>query len=163
MEASSTVASRCFMFMYFLLPHWVPATWRSRAQTSIFLSGITPHIGMVLLKQSKTDLKKEIAILQKYGIKSCGMPSRRIDTHGRDLRFRIASPAALDVPFLMTYFSVDPKPVDFVHPNGITEISKVVYGTDPARFTLIKELCDDERLELEAGNGIEVEFENKMG
>ena len=23
------------MFMYFLLPHWVPATWRSRAQTSI--------------------------------------------------------------------------------------------------------------------------------
>ena len=28
-------ASKCFMFMYFLLPHWVPATWRSRAQTSI--------------------------------------------------------------------------------------------------------------------------------
>ena len=63
---------------------------------------------MVLLKQSKTDLKKEIAILQKYGIKSCGMPSRRIDTHGRDLRFRIASPEALDVAFLMTYFSVEP-------------------------------------------------------
>ena len=28
-------ASKCFMFMYFLQPHWVPATWRSRAQTSI--------------------------------------------------------------------------------------------------------------------------------
>ena len=28
-------ASKCFMFMYFLLPHWVPATWRSRAQPSI--------------------------------------------------------------------------------------------------------------------------------
>ena len=27
--------SRCFIFMYFLLPHWVPATWRSRAQTSM--------------------------------------------------------------------------------------------------------------------------------
>ena len=35
MEASSGAASRCFMFMYFLLPHWVPATWRSRAQTSM--------------------------------------------------------------------------------------------------------------------------------
>ena len=23
------------MFMYFLQPHWVPATWRSLAQTSI--------------------------------------------------------------------------------------------------------------------------------
>ena len=34
-EASSRAASRCFMFMYFLLPHWVPATWRSRAQTSM--------------------------------------------------------------------------------------------------------------------------------
>ena len=28
-------ASRCFMFIYFLLPHWVPATWRRRAQTSM--------------------------------------------------------------------------------------------------------------------------------
>ena len=27
--------SRCFMFMYFLLPYWVSATWRSRAQTSM--------------------------------------------------------------------------------------------------------------------------------
>ena len=35
MEASSMAASRCFIFMYFLLPHWEPATWRSRAQTSI--------------------------------------------------------------------------------------------------------------------------------
>ena len=34
-EASSIAASKCFMFMYFLLPHWVPATWRSLAQTSI--------------------------------------------------------------------------------------------------------------------------------
>ena len=39
------VASKCFMFMYFLLPHWVPATWRSLAQTSIraeFPSGNVP-------------------------------------------------------------------------------------------------------------------------
>lgn len=107
----------------------------------------------------ETDLNKEIAILRKYGIKSCGMPSRRIDTHGRDLRFRIASPAALNVPFLMTYFSVDPKPVNFVHPNGITEITKVVYGTDLARFSLINELCDDERLELKKGYGIDVVFD----
>ena len=34
-EASSKAASKCFMFMYFLLPQWVPATWRSLAQTSI--------------------------------------------------------------------------------------------------------------------------------
>ena len=34
-EASSGAVSKCFLFMYFLLPHWVPATWRSRAQTSM--------------------------------------------------------------------------------------------------------------------------------
>ena len=32
---SCFMASRCFMFIYFLLPHWVPATWRSRAQTGM--------------------------------------------------------------------------------------------------------------------------------
>ena len=26
------MASRCLMFMYFLLPHWVPATWRRQAE-----------------------------------------------------------------------------------------------------------------------------------
>ena len=38
-------ASKCFMFMYFLQPYWVPATWRSLAQTSIkaeFPSGNVP-------------------------------------------------------------------------------------------------------------------------
>ena len=45
MGASSKAAPKCFLFMYFLQPHWVPATWRSRAQTSIraeFPSGNVP-------------------------------------------------------------------------------------------------------------------------
>ena len=39
-------ASKCFIFMYFLQPHWVPATWRSLAQISIraeFPSGNVPN------------------------------------------------------------------------------------------------------------------------
>ena len=45
MKASPKAASKCFIFMYFLLPHWVHATWRSLAQTSIraeFPSGNVP-------------------------------------------------------------------------------------------------------------------------
>ena len=110
------------------------------------------------LENYETDLNREIAILQTHGIKSCKVPNRRRDTHGRYLRFRLAFPDALDIPFLMTYFSVDPKPVNFVHPNGIREIGKVVYGTDSSRFAVIKELCDDKRLELTEGGGIHVEF-----
>lgn len=37
------MASRCFIFMYFLLPHCVPATWRSRAQTSISSAADAGH------------------------------------------------------------------------------------------------------------------------
>ena len=35
MKASSSAVFKCFMFISFLLPHCVLATWRSRAQTSI--------------------------------------------------------------------------------------------------------------------------------
>lgn len=112
------------------------------------------------LETYEKDFRNEIAILEKYGMKSQGIPSRRLDTHGRDMRFQILSPASLGVPFFMTYFSVDPKPVDFTHPNGIREVKKVVYKTSPTYFSLIKELCDDERLELAEGKGIELEFGN---
>lgn len=122
------------------------------------LDDCAPGYCELALENYETDLNREIAILQKHGIKSCKAPSRRVDTHGRDLRFRLAFPEALDVPFLMTYFSVDPKPVNFVHPNGIREVGKVVYGTDPSRFAVIQELCDDKRLELTEGGGIYVEF-----
>lgn len=111
------------------------------------------------LENYDNNLDKEIAILKRHGIKSARMPSRRIDTHDRDLRFQIASPSALDVPFLMTYFSTDPKPKDFVHPNGISGIDKVFYRTSPERFSLIEELCDDERLVLKKGSGIDVFFD----
>lgn len=32
-RAGGSVPSGCCKFIYFLLPHWVPATWRSRAHT----------------------------------------------------------------------------------------------------------------------------------
>lgn len=110
------------------------------------------------LENYDDNLTKEQSILQKYGIKVSQMNNRRMDTHGRDLRFKLACPDVLDIPFLMTYFSVDPKPRNFVHPNGIREIKKVIYRTSQNRFPLLKELCDDERLVLSKGNGIDVEF-----
>ena len=61
----------------------------------------------------------------------------------------------------MTYFSADPKPKNFVHPNGIEQINRVVYSTTPVRFPLIRELCDDERLELASTGNIEVSFKKR--
>lgn len=124
-----------------------------------FLGNCEPGYVELALENYTTNLDAEIAILTEHGIKSCEMPSRRIDTYGRDLRFRIVAPAALDIPFFMTYFSVDPKPENFVHPNGVKGIRKVIYATNPDCFPLIKKLCDDERLCLKEGHGIDVEFE----
>lgn len=35
MEVSPRAASRCFIFMYFFLPRWLPDRWRSQAQNSM--------------------------------------------------------------------------------------------------------------------------------
>ena len=56
MEAYSEVVSKSFMFMYFLLPHWVPATWRNRAQTSI-------RVALPSGKQHTTRVQRRISRL----------------------------------------------------------------------------------------------------
>lgn len=111
------------------------------------------------IENYRDNFDEERAILDKHGIKSVQMNSHRLDTFGRDLRFSILIPEATDIPFLMTYFSIDPKPKGFVHENGIKSIKKVIYKTNSDKIPIIRELCDDERLILEVGEGIEVEFE----
>jgi hypothetical protein len=60
----------------------------------------------------------------------------------------------------MTYFNIDPKPKNFVHPNGIKRIKRISFGTDKKHISIIEELCDDKILELFIGNGVqEVSYE----
>lgn len=101
-------------------------------------------------------LEKEIAILRKHNQGCFQMSNHRKDTKGRELRFRTASPDELALPFMMTYFSTDPKPKNFVHPNGIRGITKVSFGTKAACLPIIRELCDDPMVELFVGEGITV-------
>ena len=54
----------------------------------------------------------------------------------------------------MIYFNIDPKPKDFIHPNGIKRITHIFYGTTPELIPLVKGLCDDPILHLEIGDGI---------
>jgi len=111
------------------------------------------------LENYAKDLESESAILKKYGYTMFQTPSRRNDTKGRKLRFRVGAPNDLQIPFLMTYFNIDPKPKAFVHPNGVSKISRVTFGTRSELFPLIRELCDDELLNLKEGAGItDIEF-----
>lgn len=111
------------------------------------------------LENYSGNLEKERSILKKYGIRSFQKNNRRIDSKGRVLCFKVAIPDTLDVPFLMTYFSVDPKPENFVHRNGVKGIKKVIYRTNADKIPLIEELCGDQRLELSEGKGIRIEFD----
>lgn len=106
------------------------------------------------LENYKIDLDAECAILKKYGYDAGQRNIRRNDTKGRKLQFRVAFPNDVQLPFFMTYFNVDPKPKAFVHPNGVTRISRVAFGTRKELFPVIRELCDDEMLELQEGDGV---------
>ncbi|WP_395547438.1 MULTISPECIES: hypothetical protein [unclassified Lacrimispora] len=49
----------------------------------------------------------------------------------------------MQLPFRMTYFNIDPKPVNFIHPNGIKRIKNVSFETREELIPIIKELSDD--------------------
>ncbi|MGL6198955.1 MAG: VOC family protein [Lachnospiraceae bacterium] len=112
------------------------------------------------LENYKDNLDAERAMLKKYEQDCSQINSRRNDTKGRQLRFKCAYPYELQIPFYMTYFNIDPKPKNFVHPNGVKRISHITYGVRKELFPIIHEMCDDEMLELFEGDGIrDVKFE----
>lgn len=106
------------------------------------------------LENYRADLEAERTILKKYGYAFFQMTVRRNDTKGRKLQFKVGMPNDIQIPFFMTYFNTDPKPKHFVHSNGVVRIDHVIFGTRKELFPLIRELCDDEMLELCEGNGI---------
>jgi hypothetical protein len=114
----------------------------------------------VALENYKVDLKEEKGILEKYKQGYYEMLSRRNDSKGRKLRFTCLFPDEMQLPFLMTYFNIDPKPVNFIHPNVIRRIKNVSFGTREELIPIIKELSDDPVLTLFIGSGIkDLEFE----
>jgi hypothetical protein len=55
---------------------------------------------------------------------------------------------------MMTYFNIDPKPKNYVHPNRRIKIEKMVYGTETKFMTLLVDLCSDKTLSIEEGEGV---------
>ncbi|WP_057489919.1 VOC family protein [Streptococcus orisasini] len=94
-------------------------------------------------------LDEEVAFLKKQGIKGVLFNNlKRVDTKGRLLRYRCFFPEGIDFPFLMSYFSIDPKPVHFIHPNGVKRIKKIVFKIDEHKANILKQLIDDDVLEI---------------
>ncbi|MGV8146546.1 MAG: VOC family protein [Alkaliphilus sp.] len=108
----------------------------------------------VCLENYKTNLLEETNILKKHGHKFFQIKTKRKDTKDRLLKFICVFPNETKIPFFMTYFSIDPKPKDFVHPNGVKSISSISFGTTEKLIPIINELCDDPILKLYIGDGV---------
>ena len=94
-------------------------------------------------------LDKEVEFLKKNGIKGILFNNlKRIDTKNRVLQYKCFFPEGIDFPFLMSYFSIDPKPVNFVHPNGVRKIKKIVIKIDENHANILKQLINDDVLEI---------------
>lgn len=101
------------------------------------------------IEKDSGDLTEEINQLGKYKDRGFNMKSaKRTDTHGRKLKFKCFFPAELSLPFLMSYFNVDPKPRNFVHPNGYKRVSKITFATTTEASKIIQELLDDPIVEI---------------
>lgn len=110
-------------------------------------------IGLCLENYSN-DFKEEKEILRNHNQGFFEAKSKRLDTKNRLLRFKVLFPDELKIPFLMTYFNIDPKPKNFIHPNGIKAIKSISFGTEKHLIPLIHQLCDDPILKLFEGEGI---------
>lgn len=94
-------------------------------------------------------LDEEVAFLKKNGIDGVLFNHlKRIDTKDRELQYRCFFPEGIDFPFLMSYFSIDPKPKNFIHPNGVKKIKKIVFKIDEHHANILKQLVKDDTLEI---------------
>jgi hypothetical protein len=106
------------------------------------------------LENYEVDFKREEDILIKHGQKYFITKSSRTDPLNRILKWNLLFPYELKLPFLMTYFNINPKPKNLIHPNRVKKIKRISFGTDKNLIPIIEELCDDKILELVVGNGV---------
>ena len=122
-----------------------------------------PSYFEICLETYSNNFKNEIKILNKYDQKYFITSSKRLDPKNRLLKWKLLFPMEINLPFFMTYFNIDPKPKNFVHPNGISKIKKVVYGLDKKLKNLLEDLCEDDLLFFKEGSGeLEVMFDKQL-
>ena len=115
----------------------------------------------ICLENETTNFEKEIRILNKFKEGFFVTRSKRIYPSHRVLTWKLLFPNQIKIPFLMTKFSINPKPNNFVHPNKVKRIKKISYGTDLKFISILNELCDDDTLQLYEGHGVKNVFYEK--
>ena len=110
------------------------------------------------LEGDASELEEGATLLNGKGLR---LKPKRVDPHGRELRYEVFFPDDVDLPFLMSHFSTELRPQDFTHPNGIGSITHVAYPIPGRKRNTVLGLSDDDRLELvEPGQAMTVTFDD---
>ena len=80
----------------------------------------------ICLENNTTNFKKEEKILAKFKEGYFITNSKRIDASNRVLKWKLLFPNQIKIPFLMTKFSENPKPKNFIHPNKVRKIQRIL-------------------------------------
>lgn len=110
------------------------------------------------LEGDASKLEKGMTLLNGKGLR---LKPKRVDPHGRELCYEVFFPDDVDLPFLMSHFSTEPRPQGFTHPNGIGSITHVAYPIPERKRDTVLRLSEDDRLELmEPGQAMTVTFDD---
>ena len=113
-----------------------------------------PGFFEICLETKAPHLKAAKAQIQQLGQPYFCTKSQRKDPQQRRLQWQLLFPHNTALPFIMTPFNTNPKPLNFVHPNGTRQIKQCTYKNTPANLQIVKTLCQDLRLLLKEGKGI---------
>jgi catechol 2,3-dioxygenase-like lactoylglutathione lyase family enzyme len=114
-----------------------------------------PGLIGVALESDRFDVDIEQKILDEANLGYFKGRSGRTDAKGRKLKFAGIFPDDMEIPWFGAKFNIDVRPPKgFVHPNGITRIKSVSFGTKEVFVPVIRQLCDDEGLNLFIGEGV---------
>ena len=108
----------------------------------------------IMLENYEENLDKEISILQNHGLSGVLSNKTRIDLKNRKLKFKVLFTNDVHFPDLMTFFSVNPKPQEDIHPNGIKGIKSISLGLTEKQKKIFLDICNDEQIILFEGEGI---------
>lgn len=95
------------------------------------------------LETEKKDLQYYRLLLEYLDIDCKAFKSTRKDVDGRKLSWQLAVPGDTGFPFLMSAYSINPRPEKMIHPNGIRKISKVIIGKKELDTLLLDTLLED--------------------
>jgi catechol 2,3-dioxygenase-like lactoylglutathione lyase family enzyme len=114
-----------------------------------------PGLIGVALETDRFDVDSEQQILDDANLTYFKGRSGRTDTQGRKLKFVGIMPDDMEIPFFGTKININVRPPkDYVHPNGVRRIKSVAFGTQERFVPVIRQLCDDEGLQLFIGEGV---------